>query len=237
MRQAYRGAIGLLLDLEQMALFEALYRRPTGDPLDDRELEAVGDGKRIDDRLLAGAEGGQPVADELGQPTRGREGSCGAPYASVPLQNAALLATHDQLAQEQWIAGRALPQLAEGQRVDGPFEDGFDEPAHRLPRQRTNLDSVGAAILPELTDGRRRGLPAAQGQQQRRSAMGCHLVDQGSRLIVQVMRVVHDQQQRCPVLAAATKLGQESRHHHRQIGRRLGQRQQMGDRAEGNLGG
>ncbi len=175
---------------EQLSIDDAARHR-------ERQRLTEGDQReRIALRLL---ELVQARMDQVGQPPRRDERSARPPQVARLVERTLVDRGAYQLAQEEQVPARELPETVDRAPLDRPPQCIRQEHVGLVARQRLELEVVAAAVLPQRRDRVGCGLARALRGQHR----GCPLDRQpvhehGARVVEQVRVVDHDEQRAGP---------------------------------------
>ena len=198
------------------------------------QLERRGHGEPLQLLARGGPDVPGPQVDELGEPRPGLERAAPAPDAAVLGEQPAVDPVARQLADEQGVAARQVPDRAGGRAGDRAAEAGGEQRLDVVARQRAQLEHRAQLVLPQRAHGVRHRLTLPHGDERERLARGHELVDERGGSAVEQLSVVDAQDQPAPGRA----LGQRVAGLREPLGAsgQRRRRQQRGERAERERG-
>ncbi len=157
-------------------------------------------------QLLAcgGADVPGPQVDELGEPRPGLERAAPAPDAAVLGEQPAVDPVARELADEQGVAARQLPDRTGGRAGDRGAEARGEQRLDVVACQRAQLEHGAQLVLPQRAHGVRHRRPLPHGDERERLAGSHELVDERGRGAVEQLPVVDAQDQPAPGRALAS---------------------------------
>jgi hypothetical protein len=178
------------------------------------QLRLHGPGDRHELQRVTRARSGllDAQVDELREARRSLDLAAPAPDAAVVGQQPAVDPVAGQLAQEERVAARHLPQRGDGAAVNRPAQAGDEEPLDVAARQLVQLQHRAVLVLPQRPEGIRHRLPRPHGHDRDGLAGGHELVHERRGRVVERVPVVDAEHQAGaggPLGQRVTRSGQE----------------------------
>ena len=159
------------------------------------QLERRGHGERLELLACRGADVPGPQVDELREPRPGLERAAPAPDAAVLGEQPAVDPVARELAHEQGVAARQLPDRTGGRTGDRGAEARGEQRLDVVACQRAQLEHGAQLVLPERAHGVRHRRPLPHGDERERLAGSHELVEERGRGGVEQLPVVDAQDQ------------------------------------------
>ncbi len=206
------GTIAALLDGDNPSVLESLEPDDIGCRLEQGELDRPSDREHLHDGRLRVVQAAESPLDQLGESARWNRRARGPPDGAVAGQITGFDTAKDELPQVQRVAARPTQQVAERNRIDGAAEDRLGQVGRPGSIERSQVDSLREAVLPEPREDGRYGSSRSDRHHHGGDAVADRQVDERGRMRIEQMRVVDRQDDRPGVVGSRPELVEKKGH-------------------------